>query len=389
MKKVVVSLSSDSNAMRECIIGIFNFVNAGHNWDVRIVPDPRGITPGGLTPETVKEAIRSGVNGVLTGVDILTPGFQALVTSGIPLVLNNAPVEWSPDPRAPIIMLNNDNIAVGRLGAQHLMSRGRFRTYAYVPSARKSPWSTYRERGFRLELAKTGIIPVSFDRRRTGLEDWIVALAKPAAIMTVTDDEAVNVIDACHRSKIKVPEQVAVLGVDNDEIFCKSAKPQISSIQPNHIELGRRAALELDRLMRSLRPKRETIFIPPLRVVERRSTMSIPPAGHLIDEGLKFIRNHFQEGIAVKDVAEHLGISESLLRLRFRTVHGKSVRDVLLDTMLEQAKKSLARTAKTIAEVSAASGFSSPCRMSHFFKERLGMSPRDWRLQATGMREPS
>lgn len=379
MKRVIVSLSSNSNAMRECIIGIFNYVNDGHPWDIRIVPDPLGNTIDGMTPKLISEAIDTDIDGIITGLDVYTEGFLRLVTSGIPLVLNSTPPDWTPPRNAPISILHNDDMAVGRMGARYLRGKGRFRTFAFAPIKRKCSWSTYRHRGFRLELAKWGITPHMFKRSRMSMDEWIVSLPKPAAIMTAEDCEAINIIEACRHNKIKVPDQVAVLGVDNDMFYCNATRPQISSIHPNHVEMGRRAAAELDRLMQNL-PPRKDIFIPPIGLVERESTRTIPPSGHLIKEALSYINSHYQDGITVKSVAQHVRTSEALLRLRFRTIHGKSVRDVILDTRLKSAKAMLKSSEKSISRIAEECGFASTCRMSHFFVERTGLSPREWRI---------
>ena len=161
--------------------------------------------------------------------------------------------------------------------------------------------------------------------------------------------------------------------------YCNATRPQISSIHPNHVEMGRRAAAELDRLMQNL-PPRKDIFIPPIGLVERESTRTIPPSGHLIKEALSYINSHYQDGITVKSVAQHVRTSEALLRLRFRTIHGKSVRDVILDTRLKSAKAMLKSSEKSISRIAEECGFASTCRMSHFFVERTGLSPREWRI---------
>lgn len=377
MKKVIVSLSSNSNAMRESIIGVLRFVNSGHDWNLTIIPDPIGVTKEGLTPETVSAAIKAGVDGVITGVDRDTPGFRALLQSGIPCSLVNHPANWQPMPRHPVALLHNDDMGIGRLGAKYFHGKGIFQSYAFLPSPDKCFWSTFRRRGFELELAKFALRPFTFNNRQHELDEWIAALPKPAAILAVNDNSALNVLESCHRLRLGVPSQVAILGVDNDELYCSSSKPTLSSIHPNHVELGRRAAAELHRLMSGKHTEKVT-FIPPIRIVERGSTRTIPPSGHLIREGLHYIRNHYHEGITARDVAEHLGVSESLLRLRFRTTHGKSIRDILLDTRLRAAQRMLSNSRKSLSHIAAESGFSSACRLSHFFTERLGCSPREW-----------
>lgn len=386
MKKVIVSLSSDSNAMRECIIGIFNYVNNGHPWEIRIVPDPFGHTNGGMTAKTIDDAVAEGVNGIITGLDVYTSGFRRMVSCDIPLVLNLTPPDWKPPADSPISILHSDDVLVGRMGARYLRGTGHFRSFAFVPLERKCFWSTFRNRGFNLELAKWGIVPHIFRRDRMAMDEWIASLPKPAAIMTASDCEAINVIETCRHNKINVPDQVAVLGVDNDKFYCSATRPRLSSIHPNHVELGRRAAAELDRLMQKRAPRRD-ILIPPIGLVERESTKTIPPSGHLIKAALSYISNHYRDGITVRSVAQHVGVSESLLRLRFRTIYGKSVRDVILDTRLEAAKNMIRNSRKSITRIAEDCGFASTCRLSHFFAERTGLSPRGWRTaQKTGER---
>ena len=376
MKKVIVSLSSNSIAARECFIGVFNYVNAGHDWQMRIMSSPQEITP-----ETVSDALRDGVNGILTGIDRDTPGFRAIVESGIPATFINTPPNWQPAAERPIAVLHNDDMAIGRIGAEFFRKIGKFRSYSFVPTEEKTFWSTYRKRGFRTALAAHSLQPTTFNRRKSSLEEWLKSLPKPAAVMAVSDHEAISVIETCSRIGIKVPTQVAILGVDNDELYCVNSRPTLSSVHPNHVELGRRAAESLDRIMRRGAGRR-TAFIPPIRIVERESTRTIPPSGHLIQQALDFIRQRYGDGIGVRDVAKHLHVSEPLLRLRFRQTQGRSVRDTLLGVRLDEAKRLLAETRLPISEVARKCGFASTCRMVHFFTGRTGCPPSTWRASA-------
>ena len=373
MKKIIVALSSNSCAMRECIVGIFNYANSRKSWDIQLAP----INHQAEVPMLLSDASLEGVDGIITGVSNHTKGFDKLVQSGIPLVLNNHPSDWMPADKAPITLLHDDNIAIGKMGAQYLHSKGRFRTYAFARTSVKSFWETYRHRGFGLGLAKWGLTPLTHGIGQSDFADWLRRLPKPIALMAASDGDAINVMETCHRLKLKIPDQVAILGVDNDEFFCKAVRPQLSSIQTNNIEMGRRAAIELERLMRTGNPGK-TVYIKPEKIAERDSTRTIPPVGHLIDYGLKFIRENFQYGITVHDVAQHLGISDALLRLRFRSIHGKPVRDILLDLRLEEVKRLLLTSKSSVAQIAKETGFSSACRLTHFFSEKMHMAPLEW-----------
>jgi len=377
MKKVLVALSARSVASREFLTGVFSYVNAGHDWNITLAQDPYA-----LTSRFLKAMMRDGLDGIVTGFNKVTPGYRTLIKLGIPIALNNFPSELPPPNRADIVVLHNDEIAVGRAAARLLRSKGIFRSYAFIPGDERSYWSVFRERGFRLELAKQRLIPVTFRRKRMELGEWLKLLPKPVAVFAAFDMIAAQALAVCKMKRLRMPEQVAVIGVDNDEVVCNAVRPTLSSVQPNHVELARRAAAELDRLMHGKPMSRPNpIFIPPLGVVERDSTRAVPPAGFLIREGLAFIRENATKGIDVGDVAKHLGISESLARLRFRTIHGRSMRDEILDVRLSAAERLLRNTSDTLGQIALKTGFSSACRLSHFFKTRHGLSPEIWRAR--------
>ena len=373
MRNVIVSLASNSIAARECFIGVFNCVNAGLDWNIKIISSPYDITP-----ETLAEARRTGIDGILTGVSRDTPGFRALVRSGLPCVFINVPPDWSPRPQDPVVVLHNDEQAIGRRAAEFFLAKGAFRSYGYVPSDDPTFWSTYRNRGYREVLAAAGHNAHTYRKQSASLADWIAALPKPTAIFAVSDQTAIKVIETCQQLKLKIPAQVAILGVDNDELYCNNCRPTLSSIHPNHVELGRLAAEKLERLMRR-RKTAKNVFVPPIDIVERETTRTIPPAGRLIEDALAFILRHHPDGITARDVARHLHVSPSLLRLRFREVQGKSVCDIIQDVRLASARKLVARTKLPMAVIAAKCGFVSASRLAHAFRRRLGAPPSDYR----------
>ena len=278
-------------------------------------------------------------------------------------------------------MLRNDDVSIGRLAARHFLGRGQFNSFGFVPTPERTAWSVRRERGFRLELAKSGMSVGTLHGQT--LDGFISAMPKPAAVLGATDIEALNVIAVCRKLRLRVPDQVAVLGVDDDEMLCDSSRPSLSSVQVDDFSLGERAARVLDKLMRRpSTPVSGPVLVPPRGVATRESTRTIPPAARLIREGISYIRKNVASGITAKDVVRHLGVSPSLARARFASVHGRSIRDVLLDERLAAAKRLLAGTTAPLGEVARRSGFKSACRLSHFFIERLGVSPAAWRRQS-------
>ena len=374
MKKVLVAYSANNVAAREFIIGVFNFINEGHDWNIRMLGNPYEITP-----ETISDAIKDGTDGILTGFNMVTPGYKALLKSGIPLVLNNFPPQLPPPELPHISVLHNDEIAIGRKAAAFFRSKGNFRSFAYVPDESKSWWSTYRQRGFRMELSRHGHNCSTFRDEKSRLGVWLKKLVKPAAILATNDVTGTRILEACRMMDIDVPRQIAVLGVDNDEIICNGIRPTLSSLHPNHVELARRAAHELDRIMRGKRRASSPILIPPIGIIERSSTQKIPPAGFLIREALSYISEHATEGITASDVARHLKVSHSLLRLRFRTILKRSVRDQILDVRFAAVNDLLKTTQYNLEHIAAKTGFSSANMLSHAYKTRFGYSPSRFR----------
>ena len=379
MKKVLVASTIKGVAGRNCLSGVFKYVNEGRDWSIRFLQDPRA-----LGADEVRGVVEGGVDGIIACLRELDESYATLSAAGVPMVQIHDP---DPDRAARrergYAMLLNDDIAIGRLAARHFLGSGAFNSFGFVPTAERTAWSVRRERGFRLELAKGGHAVRT--PRDLSPDGFMAALPKPAAVFCATDVEALNAIAVCRKLRLRIPDQVAVLGVDDDEILCDSSRPSLSSIRTDDFALGERAARELDRLMRRpSAPSARPILVPPKGVAVRESTRTIPPAARLIREGLAYIRRNAAAGISVLDVVRHLGVSPALARARFASVHGKSMRDAILEERLAVAKRLLRTTRAPLGEIARRSGFSSACRLSHFFIERLGLSPAAWRRDAAG-----
>ena len=373
-KNVIVAFTIGNIAGRDCLSGVFDFVNAGHDWTIQFMQHPDE-----LTPDVVRQAVANGVDGVLTGFRERTDGMIALEKASIPVVFTDYPRNESPVGSAQKFLIRNDDVSIGEEGAKYLRSKAKFQSYAFIPTQIPTRWSTLRERGFRLHLAQFGVLPRRF-RRSGNLANLLRSLPKPAAVMAATDYMAVQAIETCHAERISVPEQVAVIGVDNDELLCNSSRPTLTSIKPDHERLGRLGARVLDCMMaRRKIPESSPSHIKCLGIVERDSTRIVPPAGYIMREALAYIRSNATRGIGVNDVVKHIGVSKRLLYLRFRQMHGKAIHETILDERLAAAKHRLSRTFDSIARIAADCGFHSANRLSHIFHERFGMYPSDFR----------
>ena len=371
MKKVLVVSTIKGVAGRRCLTGVFSYVNAGHDWSVRIVQDQDSIAP------EILNAVLRDVDGIILSYDRLTPSFRKLLRSPVPIVQIHDPEASPGRRRRNFALIQNDDTRVGEMAAAYFRDKGAFRSYVYLPTENRTVWSDQHRDGFARELARRGLTPREPDDR-TPIGDFLRKLPRPIAVFCATDQIAVNALSACRRLRLRVPNQAAILGVDDDSLLCEASRPTLSSVHTDDFELGRLAAGELDRLMRTKKPAPPVgRLVPPTGITERDSTKSIPPAGHLIELALQHIRADPSAGAT--DVARALRVSASLLRLRFRQTHGRSLRDEILDARLALTKRLLKETTMPIARVARKCGFASASHLSHFLKARTGRSPRDLR----------
>ena len=212
---------------------------------------------------------------------------------------------------------------------------------------------------------------------------WLASLPRPAGVLASFDDVARVLLEACRRAKLKVPEDVAVLGIGNDPLICEHTAPSLSSIVPRFEDEGYRAARELQAMMLSRRlPQRREIAFGAHGIEERRSTARTQQGGALVQRGLAFIAENVLAGITVADVVRHLIVSWRLADLRFREVTGATIQSALVDARMEKVKRWLADTDMRISDISQRCGCD-PAVLRNLFRRRFGMSMRDYRKQQT------
>lgn len=374
MKKVLVATTISGVAGRNCLSGIFDYVNRGKDWSISFMQGAGDIDEG-----MVNAALQNGVDGIIVAFGRKTAAFELLLSTGLPVVQIENPDNDTKVKRSRFALIQNDDVEVGITAANHLRGIGTFRSYTFVPTPQRTAWSLLRERGFRTKLMESGIQVRTFRPEHADLTQFLKTLDQPAAVFCATDLEAAGVLSACKKLKIKVPGQFAVIGVDDDELICGMTRPTLTSIRTDDAGLGRHAAMELDRMMNGRKPSSVPVKLPPVGVSDRDSTRTIPPAAHLIRRAIEIINSEYSDGITPADVARRLGVSESLLRLRFRTMNRKSVRDELCDVRIAAAMKLLSRTTEPVSRIASHCGFSSAAVFSHAFCKRTGVSPLRWR----------
>ena len=393
---VIVAIPTNGNDGREELSGVFDYVNGHTNWAIQIVNSRTDIADG------VLEADLKNADGLLLSIaygsswfaDKLingNPHLKAVVTNDhlVPLLVRH--------PRCRTLLI--DSVSVGKDAAHYFGSLGRFASYGFVHGAVRYPWSTEREQGFRAVLPRKALLSVFPDETHNyasngigspapphdELGKWLEELPKPAAVFAANDLFAREVVTVCAQVGLKVPQQVMVVGCDNDPLVWGNTRPLLSSLQLPFWELGYKAAETLDRLLRDRNPPLRTIRVAGTRMFERGSTAHIPPATALVEKARAYIAEHACDGIRVDNVVSHLGVSRSLLDLRFRQVCGKSVLEDILDVRLAEVRRQLEKTSHTILQIGRDCGFNDPDHLKRLFKDRYGISMRTWRkTNATG-----
>ncbi len=305
-------------------------------------------------------------------------------------------VDLSDDPTTfpTVPKIRPDNVAVGHTGAEHFMERG-YKHFAFCGFSSEN-WSLERRKGFSeaLELAHhTCILMESFypkaadpdwDRKEEDqIMEWLQRAPKPLAIMCCNDLRALQVINACRDLDHQVPEEVDVIGANNESIRCELSYPQLSSIPLNAEYYGKRAAELLSLMLKGQVLEEETALIEPLDVVTRRSTDVLSIEDKEVAEALHLIREKACEGVTVDDLVNHVHVSRSLLEHRFRKHLGKSPQVEIRTVQVQKIKQLLVETDYTLAHISELTGFEHPEYMSVVFKRLTQMTPRQYRKRFT------
>ena len=282
-----------------------------------------------------------------------------------------------------------DHYAIAATAAEHLLER-QIRHFAFV-GVERAHWSKARRDALVDVLRNAGYpchVYSPLSRRRflesweggqQDLTEWIAGLPKPVGIMTAHDLRALCVLDACRRGNLIVPEQVAVIGVDNDEPLCMHGSPPLSSVILDHNEIGYQAAALLDRMMKGKKYSTKPIKIPPRGVITRRSSDVVAVEDPLTAKAVRFIRQNACEGIDVNNVARHCGVSRRTLERTFGQFLGISPHEQIVRTKVARAKELLAMTDYPLDTVAAKSGLSQAAYLNVLFKREVGKTPGEYR----------
>ncbi len=324
-----------------------------------------------------------------------TASAAALAASGRPVVDCLCVV---PDPGFATVRTDAD--AIGRMAAEHLLAH-HFANFAFC-GYRSVAFSDRRRNSFAQCLEAQGFRPAIYrpplrKRNRFGrdfllgnrlesppdaddLADWLLRLPKPIGVFCCDDLRASQVRSICRELSLDVPGDIAMLGVDDDPIYCMFTSPRLSSIDPDAAMIGRTAAdtlaVLLDAPAGTSPPNR---IVPPKGIVARASTDTMPGTPGWITEAYRFIKTNVSEGISASDVFVHVGFSRTLVERRFRELFGQTVQTVIAESRIAEACRLLEATALPVKEIASRSGFASLEYFSRAFAAAKGIPATTWR----------
>jgi LacI family transcriptional regulator len=297
-------------------------------------------------------------------------------------------VPHNPDiyPNFPVIKTDGENIS--RMASGHLFDKG-FRNFAFS-GYYNLPWSIERQKFFEQFIIKSGYsVSIFFQSKSPAkrkweieqslLAEWLKKLPTPVGIMACNDDRAQQVIEACKIAKLRIPDDVGVIGVDNDDLICDLCDPPLTSIAMNVEKIGYEAAESLDKMMKNKSKLKDDLVVKPTHVKTRYSTDIVFTEDAELAKAISFIRQNFRSTIQVADVVKATSLSRRTLEQRFKQKLNRSINSEIKRLRIEHICSLLLETDLSISDIAYGLDFSSMEHISRYFHKETGKSLREFR----------
>ncbi|MEM0968717.1 MAG: DNA-binding transcriptional regulator [Verrucomicrobiota bacterium] len=367
--QVALLVETSLGSGREILRGIASFARQNGSWELfhaaRGLDDP--------VPEWLENWEGHGIIARIQNEEIAI----ALKKMNVPIidVLGVCPTGF------PLVHVDDEKIA--SRAAAHLWERG-FQHFAYF-GMKQENWSQRRQVAFRAATAKAASFhaleigdhaPAHFETTRL----WVSKLPKPAGIMVCSDQRGLLLLEACRAEGISIPEDIAIVGVDNDTTLCEVAAPSLSSVRGGHARVGFEAARLLNRWIQTGdSPEVGPHLVSPNEVITRSSTDSRAVNDPAIRNAMRHIRLHLAEPITNETIAAAVGLSRTRFQTRFRKATGLTVREFLTETRLKRATQLITSTDLTFADIAERTGFRHHEYLGYILKQKMGQTPSELR----------
>lgn len=379
VRSVAVLVDTSTGWGRRVIRGVLTYANKHGSWDILL--EPRGQSE----PMRIPEGWRG--DGVIARV---SSGAMARYLHSLRMPVVNVSAIRLPKQQFPTVTTDTD--ALVRLATSHFLERG-VRHFAYVGLANRS-YSLQRQQAFQQACRDAGHdcaiyrqqSSLDWQRRREHLGEWLRGLPKPVGVLTWGVQRGVELINEAKKCGLRIPDDVAILGGDDDELLCESVQPSLSSVVVPAEQIGHEAAALLETLLAT---KRRTLppthlQLAPLGIAARASTDLLAIDDPDVVAAIRYIQSAPDLPLRVCDVADAVAVSQRSLERRFQRYVQRTIAEIISESHLARARLLLATTDLPMSQVARKSGFSSQEYMATVFRKAEGLSPRLYRTQARG-----
>ena len=385
-KRIMIAAERSSAYGRNFICGVAEVAEQNPEWDLELI-----------NPESATAKAADEYDGWICRVTDRRMA-KALAKSARPVVDCLCAVDMP-----EFATVKTDAEKIGELAAQHFLERHfvnfafcGYRRVAFSDRRRNAFAESLRQHSFQPSIYRPPLRPshrfgrdfLLGDRTESppdadDLAAWLKRLPKPVGVFCCDDLRASQLAALCRTLKLSVPDDVAILGVDDDPIYCMFSTPRLSSIDPDSVAIGRTAAQALADMLadRNVAVHPPNMTVPPKGVVKRTSTDTYPDAPPWFAEAMFFIRRNVAKGISASDVFRHVGYSRTLVERAFREHISSSVQRKIAEARIDEAMRLLSSTHLPVKEIASLSGFSTLEYLTHAFTAATGLSPTAWREQ--------
>lgn len=376
-KRIAILVETSLNSGRQIVRGISRFARERNDWSIFFHTGQLGAMASSSLENWEGDGIIARIASEQTLEDVKKAGVPVID------VLGNIP-----DSDFPVV--KNDESAISALVGNHFRNRG-YRHMAFFGLAdehwsisRRRELATYCETNLgttldKLEFRHGDRNSKNWSSYIARIQYWLESLPKPVGIMVASDQFGPDILAACHASNLSVPDQISLVGVDNDLPFCEICQPQLSSVEPNHELVGYEAARILDLALETEAPIEPSLDLAPRILHVRQSSDATAIEDPALAKALLFIRANACEPISVDEIAKAAGVSRSVLQRRFRNSLNQTVLESILNVRLNRAKEMLSTTTLALPDVADRCGFRHQEYLGHVFKKRIGITPGHYR----------
>ena len=380
MLRLLIITDFTESFARKLLKGIVDYSRTKEQWVICRMPPAYKAQIG--IPGVVRFAKDWGADAVI-GQFEETDDVGLFAKNGIAAVAQDFKKRFTSIPN-----ITADYIGTGRMAARFYIDRG-FRNFGFF-GFNHVCWSDERLEGFRREVEEAGFgdsfypynlqdIDHLWYYERDKMAEWLRIIPKPIGIMACDDNQGNNLIEACHSAGVKIPSEVSVMGVDNDELLCNLGSTTMSSISVDIEEGGWKTAELIERMVSFPGAPVEDVVLNPVKIVGRMSTAAFATDDDQIQKAVQFIHRNYQKKISVKDVTAEVALSRRLLERRFKSVTGQTIYQYITDLKIKHFSEMLLNTGDQVINIALSLGENDTKSIARRFKQLYGCTPHEWR----------